>query len=106
MLAADLDAQGFRLEPIAVAGLAGNIGEILAEFLTRPFAFGLAKTTVEIGDDALERLLGVVGTHAVFIGELDLVLAGAVQDRVLRFLRDVLPLGVERELVVLAERGP
>ena len=80
MLAADLDAQRLRLEPIAVAGLAGNVGEILAEFLARPFALGLAIAAVDIGDDALERLLGVVGAHAVFIGELDLVLAGAVQD--------------------------
>ena len=84
MLAADLDAQRLRLEPIAVAGLAGNVGEILAEFLARPFAFGLAIAAVEIGDDALERLLGIVGAHAVFVGELDLVLAGAVQDGVLR----------------------
>ena len=83
MLAADLDAQRFRLEPIAVAGLAGNVGEIFAEFLARPFALGLAIAAVDVGDDALERLLGVVGAHAVFIGELDLVLAGAVQDRVL-----------------------
>ena len=82
MLAADLDAQRLRLEAIAVAGFAGNVGEILAEFLARPFALGLAIAAVEIGDDAFERLLGVVGAHAVFIGELDLVLAGAVQDGV------------------------
>ena len=83
VLAADLDAQRLRLQPIAVAGLAGNVGKILAELLARPFALGLAVAAVEIGDDALERLLGVVGAHAVLIGELDLVLAGAVQDRVL-----------------------
>ena len=63
------------------------------------------QAALEIGDDALERLLGLVGAHAVVIGELDVVLAGAVEDRVLRLLRQVLPLGVERELVVLAERS-
>ena len=105
VLAADLDAQRLRLEPIAVAGLAGNVGEILAELLARPFALGLAVAAVDVGDDALERFLGVVGAHAVFIGEFDLVFARAVQDRILRFLRQVLPLGVERELVELAERG-
>ena len=105
MLAADLDAQRFRLEPVAVAGLAGNVGEIFCQFLARPLALGLAIAAVDIGDDALERLLGVVGAHAVFIGEFDLVVAGAVQDRGLRLLRQVLPLGVERELVELAERG-
>ena len=88
-----------------MTGLAGHVGEIFCQFLARPLAFGLAEAAVEIGDDALERLLGVVGAHAVFVGELDLVLAGAVQDRGLRLLRQVLPLGVERELVELAERG-
>ena len=105
MLAADLDAQRLRLEPIAVAGRAGHVGEIFRQLLARPFALGLAVAALEIGDDALERLLGVVGADAVLIGELDLVFAGAVQQRVLRLLRQVLPLGVERELVEFAERG-
>src|SRR6202011_2040685 len=91
--------------PIAVAGLAGNIGKILAEFLARPFALGLAIAAVDIGDDALERLLGVVGAHAVFIGEFYLIFARTMEDRGLRLLRQVLPFGVERELVEFAERG-
>ena len=44
MLAADLDAQRLRLQPIAVAGLAGHVGEIFAELLARPFALGLASS--------------------------------------------------------------
>jgi hypothetical protein len=56
MLAGDLDAKRFRLEAIAVAGLAGYIGEIFGEFLARPLAFGLAVAAVDVGDDALERL--------------------------------------------------
>ena len=105
MLAADLDAQRLGLEAMAVAARAGDVGEILCQLLARPFALGLAEAALEIGDDALERLLGVVGAHAVLIGELDLVVAGAVQQCCLRLLRQVLPLGVERELVELAERG-
>ena len=105
MLAADLDAQRLRLEAIAVAGFAGNVGKILAEFLARPFAVGLAIAAVEIGDDAFERLFGVVGTHAVFIGELDLVLAGAVQDGVFRLLRQVLPFRRASNLLETCERG-
>ena len=105
MLAADLDAQRLRLQAIAVAAFAGHVGEILAELLARPLALGLAVAAVDVGDDALERFLGVVGAHAVLIGELDLVVAGAVQQRGLHLLRQILPLGVERELVVLAERG-
>src|SRR6267142_5374433 len=105
MLAADLDAERLRLEAIAVAALAGNIGKILAEFLARPLSLGIAVAAVEIGDDTFERLLGVVGAHPVLIGELDLVLAGAVQDRVLGLLRQILPFGVEREFVEFSERG-
>ncbi len=105
VLAADLDAQRLRLQPVAVAAAAGHVGEILAELLARPFALGLAVAAVDVGDDALERLLGVVGTDAVLVGEFDLVVAGAVQQRGLHLLGQVLPLGVERELVVLAERG-
>ena len=104
MLAADLDAQRLRLQPIAVTAGAGHVGEIFRQFLARPFAFGLAVAALEIGDHALERLLGVVGAHAVFIGELDVLLAGAVQQHVLDLLGKVLPLRVQGELVVLAER--
>ncbi len=105
MFTRDLDAQRFRLQPIAVAGFAGHVGEVFCQFLTRPLTLGLAKAAVDIGDHALERLLGIVGAHAVFIGELDLVVARAMQDRVLRLLRQVLPFGVERELVEFSERG-
>jgi len=43
-----------------------------------------------------ERLLGVVGAHAVVIGELDLFLARALENDLLGFLGRSLPLGVER----------
>ena len=88
-----------------MAARAGNVGEILCQLLARPFALGLAEAALEVGDDALERFLGVVGADAVLVGELDLVVAGAVQQCCLRLLRQVLPLGVERELVEFAERG-
>src|SRR6202040_89819 len=81
------------------------VGKIFSEFLARPFAFGLAVAAVDIGNDALERLLGVVRAHAVFIGEFYLIFARTMQDRVLRLFGQVLPFGVERELVEFAERG-
>src|SRR3984957_14686534 len=105
MFSRDLDAQRFRLQAIAMAGRAGYVGKIFRQFLARPFALGLAVAAVDIGDDALERLLGVIGAHAVFIGEFDLVVARTMEDRGLRLLRQVLPFGVERELVEFAERG-
>src|SRR5215217_1957416 len=73
MFAGDLDAKRFRLEPMAAAGFAGDVGEILGKLLARPFALGLAIAAVYVGDHSFERLLGVVGAYAVFIGEDDLV---------------------------------
>ena len=106
MQAADLHAQRFGLQAIAVAGVAGNVGEIFLQFLARPVAFGFAEAALQIGDHALERLFGLVGAQAVVIDELDVVIAGAIQDRVLRFLRQRLPFGVERELVMLGRALP
>ena len=103
MRAADLDAQGFRLEPVALARFTRHVGEIAGDLLARPVAVGLAEAALEVGDHALERPLGLVGAHAVVVGEADLGFAGAVEDRVLRLLRQILPLGFEGEAVVLAQ---
>src|SRR5450830_1686968 len=103
ILAGDLDAQRLRLEPGAVAGRARHVGEIFQQVLARPVALGFLEAALEIGDHALERLLRGVAAQAVVIDEFDLVLAGAVQDGVLRLLGQVLPLGVEREAVVLGQ---
>ena len=92
------------LSRIAVAGVARHVVEIFRDLLARPVALGLAPAPLQIGDHALERLLGLVVPHAVVVGEPDLVLARAVQDRLLRRLRQVLPFGVERELVELRQR--
>ena len=86
MLAGDLHAQRLGLEAEAVAGRAGDVGEILLQLLARPLALGLLEAALEVGDDALERLLGLVGAHAVVVGELDVVVAGAVEDGVLGLL--------------------
>ena len=101
----DLHAQGFRLQPIAFAGRARHVGEIAGDLLARPFAVGLAEAALEIGDDAFERPLGLVGADAVVVGQADIGVAGAVKDGVLRLLRQVLPFAVERETVMLAQRG-
>src|SRR5262249_12544849 len=72
--------------------------------LARPVAVGLAPAPLEVGHYALERLFGLVGAQPVVVDEFDGVVARAVEDGVLRLLRQVLPFGVERELVMLAER--
>src|SRR6476659_7824870 len=71
---------------------------------SRPVAVGLAPAPLESGDDAFERLRGLIGAQPVVVDEADRVLARAMKKRVLRLLRQVLPFGVERELVVLAQR--
>ena len=86
MAAGDLHRQRLGLEAEAVAGAARNVGEILGQLLARPFALGLAEAALQIGDDALERLLGLIGAQAVVIDEADGVVAGAVQDGVLHLL--------------------
>jgi hypothetical protein len=60
-LPGDLDAQRLGLEPEALAGLAGMSVKYFLQLLARPLALGLLVAALEIGDDALERLLGLVG---------------------------------------------
>ncbi len=88
-----------------MTGRAGHIGEVFGQVLARPFALGFLEAALQVRNHALERLLGGVAAQAVVIDEFNVLLAGAVEQRVLRLLRQVLPLGVERELVVLGECG-
>ena len=104
MQVADPHAQRLGFQAIALAGRAGNVGEILGHLLARPVTLGLAPAPLEIGDHTFERPRRLIGAQAVVIDEADGILARAVEDRVLRLLRQVLPFGVERELVVLAQR--
>jgi hypothetical protein len=86
------------------AGGARNVREILRHVLAHPLALGLPPAALEVGDHALERLLGLVRAHAVVVDEADRVIAGTVEDRIACLLAEVLPLGVEGELVDLGER--
>ena len=104
MQPANLHAQRLGLEPEATAGGAGDVGEIFRHLLARPIAVSLAPAPLEIGDHAFERFRGLIGAQPVVVDEADRVLARAVEEGVLRLLRKVLPSGVEREFVMLAER--
>ena len=104
MPAVDLDRQRLGLETIAVAGLAGRGRHEALDLLARPFALGLLVASLQIGDDALERLAHLIGAHAVVIGEADLLAFRAVEDRVARLCRQLGPGLVEPELVVLPKR--
>src|SRR5580704_15844538 len=104
MPAADFYAQRFGFESKPFAGVARHVGEIAGDFFAGPIAVGLAEAPLEIGDHAFEDALGVVGAHAVVVGETDLGVTGAVEDGILRFLRQILPLAIQREAIMLAER--
>ncbi len=104
VLPADLDAERLGLKPGAVANVAGHVGEIFLQVLARPLALGFLEAALEIGDHAFERLLRRVAAQAVVIDEFDLVLAGAVEDGVLRFLRQVLPFGLQRKAIMFRQR--
>ena len=84
--AGDLHRQRLRLQPLAVADLAGLGGEEAADLLAHPGGVGLLPAPLEVGDDALEDFLRLVGAEAVVIDEGDFLVAGAVEDRVLRAL--------------------
>ncbi len=77
---------------------------VALDLFARPLALRLAIAPLEIGDDALERLLHLVGAQAVVVGEADLLVARAVEDRLARRLRQLAPGLVEPELVVPGER--
>ena len=79
--------QRLGLQAIAVAGGAGDGGEIALHVLARQIAFGLAPAPLEIVHHAFERLFGFEAAHAVVIDEAHVVLAGAVQDHFLGALR-------------------
>ena len=87
VLAVDLHRQRLGLEAEAVAGLARRRGHVALDFLARPLAFRLAVAPLEILDDALERLLHLVGAQAVVVGEAHVLVARAVEDDVARLLR-------------------
>src|SRR5262249_22161265 len=84
VLARDLDAERFRLEPRAMAGRAGDVGEILLQVLAGPFTLGFLETALEIGDDPFEWLFCRITAQAIVVDEFDIILAGPIEDCVLR----------------------
>jgi hypothetical protein len=76
---------------------------IAAEFFTYPFGFGFAPAPLDVADDAFEGLGGLVSADAVFIGKGDFFVAGAVQDSVLDFGRQLLEGRRHRDFVVRAD---
>ncbi len=103
--ASDLDAKRFGFEARAVAGFARLRGLVFRQLLAHPRAVGLQQAAVEVADDALERLAHRIFLAPVLEGQLDRKPAGAVEDDELLVGEQVLPRGVEVEVVCLGEAG-
>ncbi len=103
-LSAHAHRQRLGLQAIAVAGGAGDGGEIALHVLARQVAFGLAPAPLEIVHHALERLFRLEAAHAVVIDEAHVVLAAAVQDHFLGALGQILPRDIGLELVDARQR--
>ncbi len=103
MQARDLHRQRLRLQAIAGARLAGLVGLVALQLLAHPVRFRLAPAPLDIGDDAFERLLGLVVAHAVVIDKIDFI-QGAVEHDLAEVLRQVLPRLGHRLAVVLGQR--
>ncbi len=96
--------QGDRLEPGPLAGRARDLAHVAFEPLTGRVALGLGVPALHPRDDPVEG--GVVGTLApvaVAVADVDLLVV-AVQQRLLRLLRQSLPRGLQREPDRVAER--
>src|SRR6266508_1300714 len=104
MKPADPDRQRLRFQAIALAGFARVVRLVAGQLLAHPLRVGLAPAPLDIADDTLEGLPGLVGPQAVVIDESDLLLAGAEQDRIARLLRQVAPWRRHRKLEMLRQR--
>ncbi len=82
---------------------AGLFGLVARHLLAHPDAIGFAPATFQIAQHALERLRHGISAQAILVGERDLLIAGAVQDRVACLLRQLEPRRAHRNLQVLRE---
>src|SRR4029077_20313254 len=99
----NLYRQSFGLEAPALADLAGAVVLVTRQLLAHPAAVRLAEAPLHVGNDAFEGLGRAVIPHAVVILHDDRLAAGAIQDRLTRLLRQILPRRVDADLEVLGQ---
>ncbi len=103
VLAADFHGERLRLQAIAAAGFARVRSLIARQLFAHPVRVRFLEAAFDVADDALERLLGRIVARAVPVGEDDVFITRAVEDRELHVLRQPLPRRLHRNLVVLGE---
>ena len=101
---AERDRQHLRAQTAAVARRTRTFAHHFFNFAARPIAVGLAVATLQIGDDALERLAHHAARNAAD-RQLERFITGAVQQLVERLLGELLDGRFERKAVLFAERG-
>ena len=102
--AVEAHEQAFLLEPRAVAGRTRPHVHVRLEELAHAFGLGFLVAAIEPLQHALEGLRVLGAMVPALVGELDLLAARAVHDRLAHLGRNLLPRRVEAELVVLRER--
>ena len=88
----DLHRQRLGLQPEAAAGAARPVVLVALHLLARPGAVGLAVAPLHVRDHALERPADLVDPAALVVAEADLLALRAVEQHLLRPLRQVAPL--------------
>ena len=104
VVAGDLHRQRLGLQAEAVAGAAGAVVLVALHLLARPGAVGLAVAPLQVRDHALERPRDLVDPAALVVAEADLLALRAVEQHLLRLLRQVAPALRPVEAVVVGQR--
>ena len=101
--AGDFYRQRLRLQAVAAAGRARRSVLKTFHLLPHPGGIGFLEAAFHIRDHAFETLFGLVTAQAVIIDEADLLIAGAVENDLLRPFRQIVPAIVEREFEVFGQ---
>ena len=102
--AVEANVEAFLLQPRAVALRTRPHVHVRLQHLADALGVGLLVAAVEPGQHAFERAFVAAAMLAALVGERDLFVARAVENRAAHFGRDVLPRRVEAELVVRRQR--
>ena len=103
MLAANLDRQRFRLQPVAAAGLATALILEPLQLFAHPRGIRFAVTPFQIWQHAFEYFFGFIPAQSIVINECNHIFARALQHHIACLFRQVFPGNGHRELVVLGQ---
>lgn len=98
------DVAGFFPQSAATATGTGLVGDVFGQLFPHRVGFGLPVAALHVVQDPLERVLAHHHVAAVIhVAELDLGAPGTAQDHLLGLERQILPGGLQVELVVIGQ---